>query len=70
MFQKKYKFFVFEKRDKVSRDAIESIITSQMPRVQKLKFANDVIENTGSIEKLKLSVDCLHENYLILAERS
>ena len=66
---KKVQILRVRKRDKVSRDAIESIITSQMPRVQKLKFANDVIENTGSIEKLKLSVDCLHKNYLILAER-
>lgn len=66
---KKVQILRVRKRDNVSKGAIESIITSQMPRVQKLKFANDVIENTGSIEKLKLSVDCLHKNYLILAER-
>ncbi|MBT5412812.1 MAG: dephospho-CoA kinase, partial [Cellvibrionales bacterium] len=31
-----------QKRDRISADAIEAIITSQMPRMQKLKLANDV----------------------------
>ena len=56
------------KRDKISADAIEAIITSQMPRMQKLKLANDVVENTDSIEKFKLKIECLHKNYLTLAE--
>ena len=56
------------KRDKISADAIEAIITSQMPRMQKLKLANDVIENTDSIEKFKLKIEYLHKNYLTLAE--
>ena len=56
------------KRDKISEDAIEAIITSQMPRMQKLKLANDVIENTGSIEKFKLKIECLHKSYLTLSE--
>ena len=57
-----------QKRDRISADAIEAIITSQMPRMQKLKLANDVVENTGSIEKFKLKIECLHKNYLTLAE--
>ena len=56
------------KRDKISADAIEAIMTSQMPRMQKLKLANDVIENTDSIEKFKLKIEYLHKNYLTLAE--
>ena len=56
------------KRDRISADAIEAIMTSQMPRMQKLKLANDVIENTDSIEKFKLKIECLHKNYLTLAE--
>jgi dephospho-CoA kinase len=56
------------KRDKISADAIEAIMTSQMPRMQKLKLANDVIENTDSIEKFKLKIECLHKKYLTLAE--
>ena len=56
------------KRDKISADAIKSIITSQMPRIQKLKLADDVIKNTGSIEKFKLMIECLHKKYLTLAK--
>ena len=56
------------KRDRISADDIEAIMTSQMPRMQKLKLANDVVENTGSIEKFKLKIECLHKNYLTLAE--
>jgi dephospho-CoA kinase len=56
------------KRDKISADAIKSIISSQMPRIQKLKLADDVIKNTGSIEKFKLMIECLHKKYLTLAK--
>lgn len=59
-----------QKRDRISADAIEAIITSQMPRMQKLKLADDVIKNTGSIEKFKLMIECLHKNYLTLAKES
>jgi dephospho-CoA kinase len=41
-----------------------------MPRMQKLKLADDVIKNTGSIEKFKLMIECLHKNYLTLAKES
>ena len=68
MSQKKCKFFVFESEIEYLRMHIEAIMTSQMPRMQKLKLANDVIENTDSIEKFKLKIECLHKNYLTLAE--
>jgi dephospho-CoA kinase len=67
---KKVQILRAQKRDKISTDTIKSIITSQMPRMQKLKLADDVIKNTGSIEKFKLMIECLHKNYLTLAKES
>jgi dephospho-CoA kinase len=67
---KKVQILRVQKRDKISTDTIKSIITSQMPRMQKLKLADDVIKNTGSIEKFKLMIECLHKNYLTLAKES
>jgi dephospho-CoA kinase len=67
---KKVQILRAQKRDKISTDTIKSIIKSQMPRMQKLKLADDVIKNTGSIEKFKLMIECLHKNYLTLAKES
>jgi dephospho-CoA kinase len=67
---KKVQILRVQKRDKISTDTIKSIIKSQMPRMQKLKLADDVIKNTGSIEKFKLMIECLHKNYLTLAKES
>ncbi|RZO97329.1 MAG: dephospho-CoA kinase [Gammaproteobacteria bacterium] len=53
-------------RDKTSADQVKKIISVQMDREERLKRADDVIENTGSIEELEKNVELLHQKYLAL----
>jgi dephospho-CoA kinase len=56
-------------RDQISKDMAWQAITSQIPRKQRLDFADDVIDNTTSLEALRKSVLQLHEQYLELASQ-
>jgi len=57
------------KRDGVKINQVESIINAQMERQKRLKLANDIIDNTNSIEDLKGNLKKLHNNYLVLANK-
>jgi dephospho-CoA kinase len=46
-------------RNEFSENEAKARIESQMPFEAKLKFATDVIENSGSIEELRTQVDAL-----------
>lgn len=50
-------------RDKTTRDEISAIIRSQISRDQRLKAANEIIENHGSLKDLEQQVVKLHEFY-------
>lgn len=54
-------------RDNTSEENIEKIIKSQVNRQQRLKYADDIIENNLSIEGLNSSVNILHEKYINLS---
>ena len=54
-------------RDHLKPEQVVSIIASQMPRRQRLSFANDVIDNSGSAEQLAEQVKRLHNSYNLLA---
>ena len=54
-------------RDKLSEDEILSIIDIQCTREERLKVANEVITNEGSLEDLALQVSQLHEQFQQLA---
>lgn len=54
------------RRDGVSREHAEAIIDNQVSRQERLAAADDVIENTGSLDDLKTQVKRLHEFYLNL----
>ncbi len=54
-------------RDHLKPEQVISIIASQMPRQQRLSFANDVIDNSGSAEQLAEQVKRLHNSYNLLA---
>ena len=56
-----------ESRDKLNRAQILSIIDSQMPREQRLKWADDIIENSTNITQLAEQIKRLHNSYLLLA---
>ena len=54
------------KRDKCSAEMIKSIIKTQVKRRQRLKFADDIIDNNFEINELNKSVQKLHNKYLSL----
>jgi len=54
-------------RDGSSRVQAERILASQASRAQRLAVADDVIDNTGSLDELRAHVARLHEKYLRLA---
>jgi dephospho-CoA kinase len=54
-------------RDHLKPEQVLSIIASQMPRQQRLSFANDVIDNSGSSAQLAEQVKRLHNSYNLLA---
>ena len=52
------------KRDGVSEDQVKSIIKSQINRDERLKLADEIIINEGSIEDLEMIVRELHEKLI------
>ena len=54
-------------RDNNDAEQVKRIIASQATREQRLQRADDVIENTGSLEQLRKEVDQLHQRYLTLS---
>lgn len=55
-------------RDNRDRSQIAAILASQASREERLKIADDVINNNGAIEELKQRVEDLHGKYLQLAQ--
>ncbi len=51
------------KRDQCSETHVKNIITTQIDREARLLLADDVIENSGSIEDIKDKVSALHKKY-------
>jgi dephospho-CoA kinase len=56
-------------RDGISKAMASQAMASQIPRKQRLDFADDVIDNTTSLDNLRSSVRQLHEQYLELARQ-
>ena len=56
-------------RDGVSESQVRAILASQLDRRSRLKLADDVLTNDGSLEDLHRAVDRLHECYLEAAVR-
>lgn len=55
------------KRDHNSREQIQAIMDSQLPRDQRLARADDIIENSEPLSSLQVKVGQLHQGYLQLA---
>ncbi|EKD76860.1 MAG: Dephospho-CoA kinase, partial [uncultured bacterium] len=58
------------KRDVASAESIENIMASQSSHEDRIKIANDVIENNGDLAQLEKKVAELHERYLKLYSAS
>ncbi|MGB5325202.1 MAG: dephospho-CoA kinase [Pseudomonadales bacterium] len=56
------------RRDASSRQQVLRMIDAQMSRDAKLALADDVIDNSGSLEALQDTVDQLHRKYCVLAD--
>jgi len=54
-------------RDSNSEEQIKRIIAAQMPRQQRLQSADDVVDNSASLETLYRQLQPLHQRYLQLA---
>jgi dephospho-CoA kinase len=54
-------------RDGRSEAEIKAIMSSQVSRAQRLEVADDSINNTGDLAKLKVQVETLHRKFLALA---
>lgn len=56
-------------RDNNDAEQVKRIIASQASRQQRLERADDVVENTGTLAQLEMTVAKLHEHYLELARQ-
>ena len=56
------------KRDGSPRTTIEGILAAQVDRSRRLELADDVIDNSGDIQRVRHQVGELHQKYLDLAE--
>ena len=54
-------------RDSVSAEQARSILAAQASRADRLKAADDVLVNSGSVPELRQAVDRMHQRYLELA---
>ena len=57
-------------RDSVTAEQARSILAAQASRADRLKAADDVLVNSGSVPELRQAVDRLHQRYLELAAES
>jgi dephospho-CoA kinase len=57
-------------RPGMTRAMIEQIMAAQWSRERRLRAADDVIENNGTLEQLRSRVNELHQSYLELAAQA
>jgi dephospho-CoA kinase len=55
------------RRSGLTEDQVRAILAVQASREARLRVADDVIHNEGTIEELNRQVDRLHQSYLALA---
>ena len=54
-------------RDNISQQQAQSILAAQTSRRQRLALADDILDNSGSLDQLKTAVDELQRKYITLA---
>jgi len=57
-------------RSQLSAEEVRAIMAAQLPRAERVKRADDVLANDGSLEDLRRQVARLHAKYRKLARRS
>lgn len=51
-------------RSALTRQAVQAIMAQQIPRAERLKLADDVIQNAGDMAQLRAQVLRVHQQYL------
>jgi dephospho-CoA kinase len=57
-------------RSGLTAQEVRAIMAAQLPRTERLKRADDVLQNDGSVEALRAQVARLHARYLDLARKA
>jgi dephospho-CoA kinase len=57
-------------RSRLAAAEARRIMATQLPRAERLRRADDVLHNNGSIEALRSQVEQLHARYLALARKA
>jgi len=66
--QKETKIARVKQRSNLTPEEVERIMATQLDDQERLSFADDVIENNGSIEKAKEMAEQLHQRYINLSK--
>ncbi|MGJ8619138.1 MAG: dephospho-CoA kinase [Methylophilaceae bacterium] len=53
-----------KQRSQLTEPEIKQILKAQMPRQLRIKMADDLIENNGSIAELRQKIENLHQKYI------
>lgn len=53
-------------RDRCDIQQVEQIINSQLPRQKRLSYADDIIDNSGDLQHIKVQIRNLHNKYRAL----
>lgn len=56
------------KRSHMSAEEVRAIMATQLPRIERLKYADDILENNGGLDSLNQQVVALHHHYLKMAQ--
>jgi dephospho-CoA kinase len=56
-------------RDAVSAEEARATLAAQASRAARLRGADDILENTGSVSELRQALDHIHQRYVELAAR-
>ena len=59
-----------KKNRNLSEEIAQGILLAQASRQERLQYADDVIENTGTLDDLRKKVTALHEKFLLLSAAS
>ncbi|MEW5943190.1 MAG: dephospho-CoA kinase [Pseudomonadota bacterium] len=55
-------------RSRLAPEEVRAIMAAQLPRAERLRLADDILQNRGDLADLKAQVEKLHCQYLRLAE--
>ena len=56
------------RRNRLEEAQVRAILAAQLPRTERLKRADDVIDNNGGVEAMRRQVEAMHAKFLALAQ--